>query len=63
MKAPTLWDVAAEQMAYRSGRSKSQEKAELLHPERADDFAMMWECICGGIIGRDPKARCPKCGT
>jgi hypothetical protein len=60
-RPPTLWDAAAERVAMTSGRSKSQEKAELLHPEKAPDFAARWACICGADL-EHVHAVCKACG-
>ena len=57
-----LFDAAAERAAMASGRPKSQEKIELLHPEKAPDFGALWACVCGGTIGTNPLATCPGCG-
>jgi hypothetical protein len=57
-----LFSAAAERAAYASGRPKSQELVELLHPEKAPDFGALWACICGADIGPDPNQKCPGCG-
>ena len=57
-----LFAAAAERVAMTSGRPKSQELAELLHPEMAEDFGALWACICGGTIGMDPRGKCNSCG-
>jgi rubrerythrin len=56
-----LFDAAAERLAVRSGRPKSQERTELLHPEKAPDFGALWACLCGADLP-DPKKPCPACG-
>lgn len=57
-----LFDAAAERVAMTSGRSKTQEKVELLHPERAPDWGALWACRCGSDIGPNPLDTCPACG-
>ena len=56
----TLFDYGAERAAIASGRPKSQEKAELLHPEKAPDFGALWYCICGGVIGKKASGKCDR---
>jgi hypothetical protein len=57
-----LFSAAAERASMASGRPKSQELVELLHPEKAPDFGALWACICGADLGRDPRATCTGCG-
>jgi hypothetical protein len=56
-----LFDAAAERIAMRSGRPKSQERTELLHPEKAPDFEARYACLCGADLP-DLRKACPACG-
>jgi hypothetical protein len=56
-----LFDAAAERVAMTSGRSKSQERAELLHPDKAEDWGALWACVCGADL-HDVRGACPECG-
>lgn len=56
-----LFDAAAERAALASGRVKSQERVEILHPDKAPDWGALWACLCGANLV-DAKAPCGRCG-